>query len=149
MSLDDIDRVAVLGAGSMGHGISEVIAIAGYDVVMRDIEQDLVDEGYDSIEWSLEKLSEKGLVDEDPEEIMTRVSTEVDLETAVEDVDLVIEAAPEQMSIKKDIFGDLDEFTHEDCILASNTSSLSITEIATATDRPDQVCGMHVFNPPV
>ena len=149
MSLDDIDSVAVLGAGSMGHGITEVIAIAGYDVVMRDIEQELVDDGYDSIQWSLEKLSEKGLVDEDPESVMSRVSTEVDLETAVEDVDLVIEAAPEQMSIKKDIFGDLDEFTHEDCILASNTSSLSITEIATATDRPEQVCGMHFFNPPV
>ncbi|MFC7226428.1 3-hydroxyacyl-CoA dehydrogenase NAD-binding domain-containing protein [Salinirubellus salinus] len=149
MSLDDIDRVTVLGAGNMGHGITEVVAIAGYEVTMRDIEQDLVDDGYESIQWSLEKLSEKGLIDEDPEDVMSRVSTEVDLETAVEDADLVIEAAPEQMSLKKDIFGDLDEFTHEDCILASNTSSLSITEIATATSRPEKVCGMHFFNPPV
>jgi enoyl-CoA hydratase/3-hydroxyacyl-CoA dehydrogenase len=149
MSVDAIDRVAVLGAGSMGHGITEVVAIAGYEVTMRDIEQEFVDDGYESIQWSLEKLAEKGRVDEEVEDIMARVSTEVDLETAVEDADLVIEAAPEQMSLKKDIFGDLDEFTHEDCILASNTSSLSITEIASATSRPEKVCGMHFFNPPV
>jgi len=149
MSLDDIERVAVLGAGSMGHGITEVVAIAGYEVTMRDIEQELVDDGYDSIEWSLEKLSEKDRIEEDVEDVMARISTAVDLETAVEDADLVIEAAPEQMSLKKDIFGQLDEFTHEGAILASNTSSLSITEIASATDRPKQVCGMHFFNPPV
>ena len=149
MSLDDIDRVAVLGAGSMGHGITEVVALAGYEVTMRDIEQELVDDGYDSIEWSLEKLSEKGLVDQDPEDVMARVSTEVDLETAVEDADLVIEAAPERMSLKKDIFGELDEYTDDDCLLASNTSSLSITEIASATAKPETVCGMHFFNPPV
>ncbi|WP_136717775.1 3-hydroxyacyl-CoA dehydrogenase/enoyl-CoA hydratase family protein [Halorientalis salina] len=149
MQVDDIDRVAVLGAGSMGHGITEVVAIAGYDVVMRDIEQDLVDDGYDDIEWSLQKLAEKGLIDEDADEVLSRVETEVDLETAVDDVDLVIEAAPEQMELKKEIYGNLDDFTPEHTILASNTSSLSITEIATATDRPDQVVGMHFFNPPV
>ena len=133
----------------MGHGITEVVAIAGYDVVMRDIEQEIVDEGYEDIQWSLEKLSEKGIVDEDPDDVMARIDTEVDLETAVEDVDLVIEAAPEQMELKKEIYGDLTEFTPEDAILASNTSSLSITEIATATDKPDKVVGMHFFNPPV
>ncbi len=149
MSVDDIERVAVLGAGNMGHGITEVVAIAGYDVVMRDIEQEIVDEGYEDIQWSLEKLSEKGIVDEDPDDVMARIDTEVDLETAVEDVDLVIEAAPEQMELKKEIYGDLTEFTPEDAILASNTSSLSITEIATATDKPEKVVGMHFFNPPV
>ncbi|MFB6082819.1 MAG: 3-hydroxyacyl-CoA dehydrogenase/enoyl-CoA hydratase family protein [Halorientalis sp.] len=149
MSVDDIERVAVLGAGNMGHGITEVVAMAGYDVVMRDIEQEIVDEGYEDIEWSLEKLSEKGRLDEDPEDVLARIDTEVDLETAVEDVDLVIEAAPEQMDLKKDIYSDLTEFTPEDAILASNTSSLSITEIATATDKPDKVVGMHFFNPPV
>ncbi|WP_335999335.1 3-hydroxyacyl-CoA dehydrogenase/enoyl-CoA hydratase family protein [Halorientalis halophila] len=149
MSLDDIDRVAVLGAGNMGHGITEVVAMAGYDVVMRDIEQEIVDEGYQDIEWSLEKLGEKGLIDEDPGDVMARIETEVDLETAVSDVDLVIEAAPEQMDLKKEIYGDLDEFTPAETILASNTSSLSITEIATATDKPDTVVGMHFFNPPV
>ncbi|MFW5963901.1 MAG: 3-hydroxyacyl-CoA dehydrogenase/enoyl-CoA hydratase family protein [Natronomonas sp.] len=149
MTIDDIDRVTVLGAGSMGHGITEVVALAGYQVTMRDIEQELVDDGYEDIEWSLEKLAEKGLIDQAPADVMERIDTAVDLETATEDADLVIEAAPEQMEIKKDIFGELDEYTPEDAILASNTSSLSITEIATATDRPEQVCGMHFFNPPV
>ena len=149
MTIDDIDRVTVLGAGSMGHGITEVVALAGYQVTMRDIEQELVDDGYEDIEWSLEKLAEKGLIDQAPADVMERVDTAVDLETATEDADLVIEAAPEQMEIKKDIFGQLDEYTPEGAILASNTSSLSITEIASATDRPEQVCGMHFFNPPV
>ncbi|WP_435195152.1 3-hydroxyacyl-CoA dehydrogenase/enoyl-CoA hydratase family protein [Natronomonas sp. EA1] len=149
MTVDTIDRVAVLGAGSMGHGITEVIALAGYEVTMRDIEREFVDDGYESIEWSLEKLAEKGIIDEAPAEVLDRISTETDLETAVEDADLVIEAAPEKMDLKKDIFSDLDAFTPPDAILASNTSSLSITEIATATDRPDQVVGLHFFNPPV
>jgi len=149
MNVDDISRVAVLGAGNMGHGITEIVAIAGYEVTVRDIEQELVDDGYESIEWSLEKLAEKDRIDESPEAVLDRIDTEVDLETAVEDVDLVIEAAPEQMEIKKEIFGDLDEFTPDGAILASNTSSLSITEIATATSRPEQVVGMHFFNPPV
>jgi len=149
MALDDIDRVAVLGAGNMGHGITETAAIAGYDVTMRDIEQELVDDGLENIEWSVEKLHEKGRIDEDPTDVLARIDTTTDLEAAVSDVDLVIEAAPERMALKKDIFGDLDAYTPEHAILASNTSSLSITEIATATDRPGQVVGMHFFNPPV
>ncbi|MFD1512366.1 3-hydroxyacyl-CoA dehydrogenase/enoyl-CoA hydratase family protein [Halomarina rubra] len=149
MDIDDISHVTVLGAGSMGHGIAEVTALAGYDVVMRDIEEDIVQDGYDSIRWSLEKLSEKGLVDQDPDEVMGRISTAVDLAEAVADADLVIEAAPEQMSIKKDVFGDLAEHAPADAILASNTSSLSITEIASVTDDPSRVVGMHYFNPPV
>ncbi|MFB6166446.1 MAG: 3-hydroxyacyl-CoA dehydrogenase/enoyl-CoA hydratase family protein [Haloarculaceae archaeon] len=149
MRVDDIERVAVLGAGSMGHGITEVVAMAGYDVVMRDIEADIVEEGYDNIEWSLEKLAEKGLVDEDPADVMARIDTAVDLGEAVAGADFVIEAAPEQMEIKKDVFGELDELAEEDAVLASNTSSLSITEIASATSRPEQVVGTHFFNPPV
>ena len=135
-ALSEVDVVGVVGAGTMGNGSAQVAATAGYDVVMRDIEQDLVDDGFESIKWSVEKLSEKGIVSEDAETVLDRIDTEVDLETAVSDADLVIEAAPEQMEIKKDIFSDLDEFTAEDAILASNTSSLSITEIATATSRP-------------
>jgi enoyl-CoA hydratase/3-hydroxyacyl-CoA dehydrogenase len=149
MQVDDIERVAVLGAGSMGHGITEVVAIAGYDVVMRDIEQELVDEGYDDIEWSLEKLSEKGLLDQDPETVLDHIETAVDLESAVNDVDLVIEAAPEDLELKHDIYGELDEYTPPETVLASNTSSLPITDIASATDRPEQVVGTHFFNPPV
>ncbi|WP_255152119.1 3-hydroxyacyl-CoA dehydrogenase/enoyl-CoA hydratase family protein [Halorarius halobius] len=149
MDVSDIQQVAVLGAGSMGHGITQVAAMAGYEVTMRDIEQDLVDEGYENIEWSLEKLAEKDRLEEPVETVMARVDTAVDLETAVEDADLVIEAAPENMDLKKDIFGDLDEFAPEETVLASNTSSLSITEMASATSRPEQVVGMHFFNPPV
>ncbi|NHN57658.1 MULTISPECIES: 3-hydroxyacyl-CoA dehydrogenase/enoyl-CoA hydratase family protein [Halorussus] len=149
MTRPDIRRVTVLGAGNMGHGITEVAAMAGYDVTMRDIEEDLVEDGYDDIEWSLEKLAEKDRLDEPVEEILGRIDTATDLEAAVSDADLVVEAAPEQMDLKKDIFGDLDEFAPDDAILASNTSSLSITEMATATSRPEDVVGMHFFNPPV
>jgi enoyl-CoA hydratase/3-hydroxyacyl-CoA dehydrogenase len=149
MNVDDISRVAVLGAGSMGHGITEVSAIAGYHVTMRDIEEELIADGYEDIEWSLEKLAEKGRIDGTPADVLSRIETTTDLESAVEDADLVIEAAPEKMELKKELFADLDEYTPEHAILASNTSSLSITEMATATDRPEQVVGLHFFNPPV
>ena len=149
MELDDIDRVTVLGAGNMGHGITEVIALAGYRVTMRDIEQEYVDDGYESIKWSLEKLADKGIIDQTPQEVLNRVETAVDLGEAVSDADLIIEAAPEQMSLKKEIFGDLNGLAPEGAILATNTSSLSITEIASTTDRPESVVGTHFFNPPV
>jgi len=149
MHVDDIDRVTVLGAGNMGHGITEVVAMAGYDVVMRDIEQDLVDEGYEDIEWSLNKLDESGRLEEDPADVLARIDTEVDLESAVDGTDLVIEAAPEDLELKREIYTDLDAYCPDHAVLASNTSSLPITDIAAATDRPDQVVGMHFFNPPV
>jgi enoyl-CoA hydratase/3-hydroxyacyl-CoA dehydrogenase len=146
---DSIDRVAVLGAGSMGHGITEVVALAGYEVVMRDIKDGIVQDGYGDIEWSLEKLAEKGLIDQTPDGVLGRIDTTTDLATAVDGVDLVIEAAPEQMELKQDIYVELDKYANDNAILASNTSSLSITEIATATDRPNKVVGAHFFNPPV
>ncbi len=149
MNVEEIDRVAVLGAGNMGHGITEVVAIAGYEVTMRDVEREFVEDGYESIEWSLDKLAEKGRIDDSPETVLDRIDVEVDLEAAVSDADLVIEAAPERMDLKREIFADLDEFTSEETILASNTSSLSITGIAEATDRPERVVGTHFFNPPV
>ncbi|MDS0293245.1 3-hydroxyacyl-CoA dehydrogenase/enoyl-CoA hydratase family protein [Halogeometricum luteum] len=145
----DVRRVTVLGAGNMGHGIAEVAAVAGYDVVMRDVEEELVSEGYESIEWSLEKLAEKGRLDESVADVLARVDTAVELESAVADADLVIEAAPERMDLKKEIFAELDEHAPENAVLASNTSSLSIMEIASATSRPESVVGMHFFNPPV
>ncbi|RJS98147.1 3-hydroxyacyl-CoA dehydrogenase [Halococcus sp. IIIV-5B] len=148
METGDIDRVAVLGAGNMGHGITEVVAMGGYDVVMRDIEDEFVESGYENIEWSLGKLADGGKID-DPEGILSRIETTTDLETAVGDADFVIEVAPERMALKKEIYGELDELAPEHAILASNTSSLSITEIASATGREDQVVGTHFFNPPV
>ena len=149
MTLDTIDRVAVLGAGNMGHGITEVVAIAGYDVTMRDVETEFVESGYEDISWSLDKLAESGRLDESPEDVLARIETTTDLEAAVGDADLVIEAAPEELDLKHEIFSDLDEHTHEDAILASNTSSLPITDIAAVTDRPGSVVGTHFFNPPV
>ena len=149
MTLEDVDRVAVLGAGSMGHGITEVVAIAGYPVTMRDVETEFVESGYEDIEWSLEKLAEKDRIDEAPADVLDRIETTTDLETAVTDADLVIEAAPEELDLKHDVFSDLEELTHDEAILASNTSSLPITDIAEATDSPERVVGMHFFNPPV
>lgn len=149
MAPESIERVVVLGSGSMGHGIAEVAAMAGYDVTMRDIERELVDEGYENIEWSLERLADAGRLDEPAADILARISTAVDLGAAVEDVDLVIEAVPEKMDLKKEVFAELAAAASEDAILASNTSSLSITEIGSATSRPEAVVGMHFFNPPV
>ncbi|MFW6265465.1 MAG: 3-hydroxyacyl-CoA dehydrogenase/enoyl-CoA hydratase family protein [Halanaeroarchaeum sp.] len=149
VDLSDIEQIAVLGAGTMGHGIAEVAALTGYDVVMRDVEADLVDDGYAEIEWSVEKLAEKGIVDEDPATVLNRIETTTDLAAAVADADVVVEAAPENLDLKREIFADLDELTDETAILATNTSSISITNIAAATDHPGRVVGMHFFNPPV
>ncbi|WP_049917034.1 3-hydroxyacyl-CoA dehydrogenase/enoyl-CoA hydratase family protein [Halogeometricum pallidum] len=149
MQQPEIERVAVLGAGSMGHGIAEVAAIAGYTVSLRDIEAEFVEDGLDNIEWSLGKLAEKGQISESAEDVFERVSGYTDLETAVEDADLVVEAVPEKMEIKKDTLSEVDEYAPARAIIASNTSGLSITEMATATDRPERVVGTHYFNPPV
>ncbi|WP_440764081.1 3-hydroxyacyl-CoA dehydrogenase/enoyl-CoA hydratase family protein [Natronorubrum sp. DTA7] len=149
MSLDSIDRVAVLGAGNMGHGITEVTAMAGYDVTMRDIKDEFVEDGYESIRWSLEKLEEKALIDESADDVLDRIDITTDLEEAVSDADLVIEAAPENLDLKHDIFSDLEEYCDEETLLATNTSSLPITDIAEAVDTPERVLGLHFFNPPV
>jgi len=149
VTTNDIQRVTVVGAGSMGHGIAEVSAIAGYDVVLRDVEEELVQDGYEEIEWSVGKLAEKDRIDESAETVLDRIDTEVDLETAVSDADLVIEAVPEKMDLKREVFGDLDEYAPEGAILGTNTSSLSITEISESTDRPEAVVGIHFFNPVV
>lgn len=147
MVTEDIERVTVLGAGSMGHGITEVVALAGYSVTLRDIEQDLIEEGIENIRWSLEKLADNGTIDSS-DEVLTRIDSTTDLQKAVSDADLVIEAAPERMDLKREIFTQLEDFT-TDAILASNTSSLSITDIADATTNPERVVGLHFFNPPV
>jgi len=149
MQATDVSRITVLGAGSMGHGIAELAAMAGYDVTVRDIEDDLVQDGIDQIEWSLNKLEEKGNLDEAAADVLARVDGTTDLADAVADADFVIEAVPERMDLKKQTFGDVDEHAPEDAIIASNTSGLSITEMASVTDRPEQVVGTHFFNPPV
>ncbi|MDS0474177.1 3-hydroxyacyl-CoA dehydrogenase NAD-binding domain-containing protein [Natrinema sp. 1APR25-10V2] len=150
MDLEDINTITVLGAGNMGHGITEVAAMAGYDVVMRDIKDEFVQNGYDQIEWSLNKLAENDqLTEEEADAALERVTPVVDMEEAVADTDFVIEAVPEQMEIKKDVYGELEEHAPDHAIFATNTSSLSITDLAEFTDRPERFCGMHFFNPPV
>jgi enoyl-CoA hydratase/3-hydroxyacyl-CoA dehydrogenase len=150
MEFDEINSIAVLGAGNMGHGIAEVAAMAGYDVAMRDIEEDLVQDGYDSIEWSLNKLAENDRISqEEADAALDRVTPLVDLGEAVSDADVVIEAVPEVMDIKEEVYEEVEEYAPEDAIFATNTSSLSITALSEFTDRPGQFCGMHFFNPPV
>jgi enoyl-CoA hydratase/3-hydroxyacyl-CoA dehydrogenase len=150
MEIDDIETIAVLGAGNMGHGIAEVAALAGYNVNLRDIKEEFVQDGYEQIEWSLEKLADKEqITDKKAESALENVTPYVDIEATVTDADFVIEAVPEKMGIKKDVYSDVEEHLPEHAIIATNTSSLSITELSEETDRPEQFCGMHFFNPPV
>ncbi|UIO99216.1 3-hydroxyacyl-CoA dehydrogenase NAD-binding domain-containing protein [Halobaculum sp. CBA1158] len=144
--LSAVETVGVVGAGTMGNGIAQVAATAGYDVVMRDIEPEYVENGFDSIESSLSRLDEKDALEEDPETIRGRIAGTTDL-SDLADADVVVEAALEDMEVKQDIFGDLEEATDDDVVLATNTSTLSITTIASATDREDLVVGLHFMNP--
>ena len=150
MDVDDVETVAVLGAGNMGHGIAEVAALAGFDVNLRDINEEFVQNGYDQIEWSLGKLAEKDQISEsDADAALDRVTPVVPVEDAVADADLVIEAVPERMDIKKDVYAEVEESAPDHAVFASNTSSLSITELSEVTEREERFCGMHFFNPPV
>jgi len=150
MELDDVETIAVLGAGNMGHGIAEVAALAGFEVTMRDIKEEFVQDGYENIEWSLQKLAEKEQISEAASDAaLERVTPLVDMEAAVEDADVIIEAVPEKMDIKKDVYQEVEEYAPERTVFATNTSSLSITELSEVTERPERFCGMHFFNPPV
>jgi len=142
-----IQKIAVLGAGQMGNGITQVAACAGFDVTMLDIKQEYVDRGISSIEKSLAKLvSKERMTQQDADAARARISSGIDRSVCA-DSDLVIEAVPEILSLKIEIFKELDQLCKPDCILASNTSSISITEIAAATNRADKVIGMHFMNP--
>jgi enoyl-CoA hydratase/3-hydroxyacyl-CoA dehydrogenase len=151
MTVDDIKTVAVVGAGDMGHGIAEIALIAGYKVNLYDIKQEFVDRGEARIYQSLEKLVSKNRVPADRyEEIKSELLKKtLDLAEAVKDADLVTEAAPEILDLKKQIFAEMDKAAPEHTLLASNTSTMSITDIASATNRPEKVLGMHYFNPAV
>jgi|Deesub1362B_J571_1020462.scaffolds.fasta_scaffold00847_16 enoyl-CoA hydratase/3-hydroxyacyl-CoA dehydrogenase len=143
-----IKKVAVLGAGDMGHGIAEVCAIAGYEVAMRDIKQEFVDRGMQRIEASLKKLQDKGKVDS-ADDVLSRIKPTTSLEEAVKDADLVIEAVPEIFDIKTEVFGECEKFAKPKCIFTSNTSTMKITDLAKATKREEKFAGLHFFNPPV
>ena len=143
-------KVAVIGAGEMGHGIAELAALHGHEVRMRDIKQEYLDRGLERIRWSLGKLVEKGQIrKEQAEEAFVRIHPTLDLREACHDADLAIEAVFEDLDLKKKIFHDLDEAAPAKTILASNTSALPITNMAFATKRPQKVVGMHFFNPPM
>jgi len=145
--LADIDAVGVVGAGTMGAGIAQVAATEGYDVVMRDIEQDYVESGFDSIESSLDRfVSKDELTEDEADAVLDRISGTTAL-SDLADCDVVVEAALEDMDVKQDIFADLDDEVPDEVVLATNTSTLSITTIASATDREDHVVGLHFMNP--
>ena len=142
-----MEKIFVIGAGTMGAGIVQAFAQKGYEVIVRDIKDEFVDRGIATITKSLSKLVAKEKITEaDKEEILSRISGTTDMKLAA-DCDLVVEAAIENMKIKREIFAELDEICKPETILASNTSSLSITEVASATKRADKVIGMHFFNP--
>lgn len=139
-------QIGVIGAGQMGRGITQVMATAGYELVMVDLNENALHVALSVIETSLNKLQDKGLIDERPSAILSRIRTETDMNTLA-DCDLVIEAATENEEIKNKIFKQLDALCKPDAILASNTSSLSITRLAAQTSRPEKVIGMHFMNP--
>ena len=145
--LSNVNTIGVVGAGTMGSGIAQVAATAEYDVVMRDVEPEFVEAGFDRIDDSLSRLVERDtLTAEEADAIEDRIEGTTDLE-ALADCDLVVEAALEEMAVKRSIFSELDSITDDDVVLATNTSTLSITTIAAATDRPELVVGIHFMNP--
>ncbi|MEJ9210537.1 3-hydroxybutyryl-CoA dehydrogenase [Bacillus smithii] len=143
----DIKTVMVVGAGQMGSGIAQVCAQSGYQVIVNDIKEEFLDKGFAIISRNLARQAEKGkITKEESDQTLSRLRKSIDIRDA-SDVDLVIEAAVENMEVKKSIFAELDKYAPEHAILASNTSSLPITEIAAATKRPEKVIGMHFMNP--
>ena len=144
-----IKNITVLGSGVMGHGIAQVSATAGYNIVLRDIRQEFLDKAMEKIRWSLDKLvSKEKISKEEGDFIFGRIKPVVDLKEAVKDAELVIEAVPEIMDLKKKVYAELDQVAAPEVIFASNTSTLPITEIANTTSRPDKFIGIHFFNPP-
>ncbi len=145
--MSDIRKVAVIGAGTMGNGIAHVFAQQGYEVVLVDVAQEMLDRALATIRKNMDRQVRKGKLTEDArEQALTRITPTTDLE-AVRQVDLVVEAVVEQREIKRDLFQKLDQLTRPDVILASNTSSISITALGAATNRPEKVVGMHFMNP--
>jgi len=145
--LDSIETVGVVGAGTMGSGIAQVATEQGYEVALRDVADDLVADGLDTVESGIERRVEKdALSREEADAALDRVTGTTDL-ADLADADVVVEAVVENVDVKRDVFADLDGVTDDDVVLATNTSTLSITTIASATERPDLVVGLHFMNP--
>lgn len=148
MKLDDIKKVAVIGSGAMGNGIAQVCAMSGMKAVMVDIKQEFVDKGMATVNKSLDFLVSKGkLTAEKKAEVMGNLSTSLSNAEAVKDAQVIIEAVPEIMSLKKTVCAELSAAAPADALIASNTSTMSISEIATAGKNPERILGMHFFNP--
>ena len=145
----NIRNITVLGSGIMGHGIAQVSAMAGYNVVLRDVEQRFLDKAMEKIKWSLDKLvSKQKLSQQEADQIFGRIIPKVDLADALKNCDLIIEAVPEIMELKKKVYSEIDNVADKKTVFASNTSTLPITEIANTTSRPERFIGIHFFNPP-
>jgi enoyl-CoA hydratase / 3-hydroxyacyl-CoA dehydrogenase len=149
LSAEKIKKAAVIGSGAMGHGIAELLVMSGIETTMVDINDALLAKAKEKVKWSLDKFVEKKrLRPEDAEAALARLHVSTSYEEAAKNVDLAIEAVPENMDLKRKVFAILDSSAPPNAILASNTSTLSITEMSKATKRPDRVAGMHFFNPP-
>lgn len=143
----EIKTIGVIGAGQMGNGIAHVSAVAGYDVKLVDISQEAIDKGLATIDKNLERQVNKGKIEAaDKEQAMARIESSTDM-AVLASCDLVIEAATEAEAIKKKIFAEVCKVVNKECLLASNTSSISITRLAASTDRPERFIGMHFMNP--
>ncbi len=143
----ELKKIGVIGAGTMGHGITQVAAKTGYNVIMHDIKQEFVESGYNKIAGSMDYLIKKErITPEDKENILSKIDITTEL-TRMAECDLVIEAIIEDVNIKKDLFSKLEEICPPETILASNTSTIPITEMASATKRADKFIGMHFMNP--
>lgn len=147
--MPQLNKITVLGSGIMGHGIAQISAMNGYQVVLRDIEQRFLDSAMDKIKWSLDKLVEKNKIKkEESDKIYGRIKPIVNIKDALVDTDLLIEAVPEDLNLKKKVYSEVDQFAEEKTVYASNTSTLPISEISQLTSRPDRFIGLHFFNPP-
>jgi len=144
-----IEKVTVIGAGRMGHGIAQVAAMAGYMVKLMDIDLGALERALNRIRWSLRKLAEKGRIEAgEIERILARIRTSTEIAEAVKDSDLVIECVPENLEIKRKVLAEIDESSQQHAIISTNTSTIPITELASATSRPNKFIGIHFFNPP-
>jgi enoyl-CoA hydratase/3-hydroxyacyl-CoA dehydrogenase len=147
--LSQINKITVLGSGIMGHGIAQISAMNGYNVVLRDIEEKFLESAMNKIRWSLDKLVEKNKINkQESDKIHGRIKPIVELKEALDDTDLLIEAVPEDLKLKKKVYSEVDQFAQEKTIYSSNTSTLPISEISQLTSRPDRFIGLHFFNPP-
>ncbi|MHA2406612.1 MAG: 3-hydroxyacyl-CoA dehydrogenase [Candidatus Hermodarchaeia archaeon] len=150
MKAEDVKHITVLGAGLMGHGITQSFAQAGFPVTMVDIKEEFVQKGLENIKWSLGKFLEKGKLSQtDYDAILNRISISTDRDAAIKETDLIVEAIPEILSLKQEVFTDIEAKSPKHTILATNTSSLPITDVAATTKHPEKVVGMHFFSPVV